>query len=271
MTTIHPSAIIDSSATLAGNVTIGPFCVVGPGVILGDGVVLHSHVAVAGDSTIGAATEVYPFASLGHRPQDLKWRGEASTLVIGSDCIIREGVTINPGTQGGGLVTRVGDRCTFLAGSHVGHDCEVADDVVLSNNVMLAGHVVVGRRAVLGGGAAVHQFVRIGEGAFVGGMSGLEGDLIPHGLAIGNRSRLAGLNLVGLRRDDTPAASIRALQEAIEALFARKGTLSDRVATVEARASNDPLVASVIAFVKARRRRPLCMPAEAGERMELSP
>ena len=270
MTTIHPSAIVDPSATLTGNVTIGPFCVVGPGVALCDGVVLHSHVVVTGASTIGAATEIYPFASVGHRPQDMKWRGEASTLIIGSNCIIREGVTINPGTQGGGLVTRVGNGCTFLAGSHIGHDCAVGDDVVLSNNVMLAGHVEVGRRAVLGGGAAVHQFVRIGEGAFVGGMSGLEGDLIPHGLAIGNRARLAGVNLVGLRRDGTPAASIRALQGAIESLFAREGTLSDRLIAVEARAADDPFVASVIAFVKGRRRRPLCVPGGEDERAEPS-
>ena len=153
-----------------------------------------------GSTTIGARTRIFPFASIGHQPQDLKYRGEASTLAIGADCIIREGVTINPGTAGGGMATTVGDRCAFLANSHVGHDCHVGNNVIFSNNVMLAGHCTVGDFAILGGGAAVIQFARVGAHAFLGGMSGLENDLIPYGMALGNRAHLSGLNIVGLQR-----------------------------------------------------------------------
>ncbi len=263
MPDVHASAVVDPAATLADDLTVGPFCVVGPQVTLAAGVVLHSHVVIAGETMIGEGTQVYPFASLGHPPQDLKWKGEGSTLRIGAGCTVREGVTINPGTRGGGLVTRVGDRCTLLAGSHVGHDCEVGNDVVLSNNVMLAGHVRIGDGAVLGGGVAVHQFARVGKGAFVGGMSGLEGDLIPYGLAVGNRARLAGLNLVGLRRSGAPAASIRALQAVVERLFAQEDTLEARISGIAAQWGDDPLVAAVVAFVKGRVRRPLCAPDAA--------
>ncbi len=197
---IHPSAVVAHAAQLGRGVQIGPFCVVGPDVVLGEGVRLVSHVAVAGHTTIGAGTRVFPFASLGHEPQDLKFRGEVSELRIGRDCLIREGVTMNPGTAAGGLLTSVGDRSVFLAQSHVAHDCRVGDDVIFSNNVMLAGHCTVGDHAILGGGAAVHQFVRIGRHCFIGGLAGVEHDVIPYGIALGNRAHLAGLNVVGLKR-----------------------------------------------------------------------
>ena len=167
---------------------------------LGDGVELVSHVVVAGRTTIGARTRIFPFASIGHQPQDLKYKGEPSTLTVGADCLIREGVTINPGTEGGGMATVVGNRCAFLANSHVGHDCQVGNNVIFSNNVMLAGHCAVGDFAILGGGAAVIQFARVGAHAFLGGMSGLENDLIPYGMALGNRAHLSGLNIIGLQR-----------------------------------------------------------------------
>src|SRR6185312_14297772 len=197
---VHPTAVIEDGARVGSDVRIGPYCVVGSDVVLGDGVELLSHVVVAGRTSIGARTRMFPFASIGHQPQDLKYKGEPSTLAIGTDCLIREGVTINPGTEGGGMSTTVGNSCAFLANSHVGHDCHVGNNVIFSNNVMLAGHCTVGDFAILGGGAAVIQFARVGAHAFLGGMSGLEQDLIPYGMALGNRAYLSGLNIVGLQR-----------------------------------------------------------------------
>ncbi len=184
---IHASAVVEDGARLGAGVVIGPFCHVGPNVDLGEGVELKSHVVVAGRTSIGARTRVFPFASLGHEPQDLKFRGEETSLAIGADCLIREGVTMNPGTAGGRSATIVGDRCAFLANSHVGHDCEVGNDCVFSNNVMLAGHVTIGDFVICGGGSAIVQFARIGSHAFVSGLTGITADLIPFGLAFGNR------------------------------------------------------------------------------------
>ena len=181
---IHPTAIVEDGARIAAGVRIGPFCHVTREVTLGEGVELVSHVVVAGRTSIGARTRIFPFASIGHQPQDLKYHGEPSTLTVGSDCLIREGVTMNPGTEGGGMETIVGDRCTFLANSHVGHDCRIGSGVICSNNVMLAGHLTVGDFAGIGGGAAVIQFTRVGAHSYLGGMSGLENDLIPYGMAM---------------------------------------------------------------------------------------
>lgn len=256
---IHPTALVDRAARLGEGVAVGAFCVVGPGVMLGAGVILHSHVVITGDTTIGTGTTIFPFASIGHRPQDLKFRGERSTLAIGAECTIREGVTINPGTAAGGAATTIGDRCTLMAQAHVAHDCRLGDDIVLSNNVMLAGHVVIDDGAILGGGAAVHQFVRIGKMGFVGGLSGLEGDLVPYGMAVGDRAHLVGLNLVGLRRRDVPRPSIKALEQAVATIFAGDGTLDARVTSASG-ASEDPFVADLLTFVRARGRRPLCRP-----------
>ena len=183
-------------------------------VALADEVELESHVVVAGRTTIGAKTRIFPFASIGHQPQDLKYKGEPSTLEVGSECIIREGVTLNPGTEGGGMQTVIGDRCAFLANSHVGHDCRVGSNVIFSNNVMLAGHCTVGDFAILGGGAAVIQFARVGAHAFLGGMSGLENDLIPYGMALGNRAHLSGLNIIGLQRRGFSREDIHSLRRA---------------------------------------------------------
>ena len=200
MTQIHASSVVESGARLGRDVAIGPFCHVGPDVELGDGVVLHSHVVVAGHTKIGPRTKIFPFASIGHAPQDLKYRGEVSKLHVGGDCTIREGVTMNPGTASGGLLTSTGDRCTFLANAHVAHDCRIGNDVILVNNVMLAGHCQIGDFAILGGGSALHQFVRVGAHAMIGGLAGVENDVIPYGMALGNRASLAGLNLVGMKR-----------------------------------------------------------------------
>jgi UDP-N-acetylglucosamine acyltransferase len=257
---VHPAAIIEDGARVGSDVSVGPYCVVGSEVALGDGVELVSHVVVAGRTTIGARTRIFPFASIGHQPQDLKYKGEPSTLAVGSDCLIREGVTMNPGTEGGGMQTVVGDRCAFLANSHVGHDCNVGDNVILSNNVMLAGHVTVGPHAILGGGAAVIQFSRIGAHAFLGGMSGLENDLIPYGMALGNRAHLSGLNIVGLQRRGFSREDIHNLRRAYRALFADEGTLMERLADVEEEFGGHPIVKEIVAFIRTGGKRSLCTP-----------
>jgi UDP-N-acetylglucosamine acyltransferase len=262
---IHPTAIVESGAKLGADVKIGPYCVVGPEVALGDGVELLSHAVVWGRTSIGARTRVFPFASVGHQPQDLKYKGEASTLTIGERCIIREGVTINPGTAGGGMTTTVGDDCAFLANSHVGHDCQVGSKVVFSNNVMLAGHCTVGDYAILGGGAAVIQFARVGAHSFLGGMSGLEHDLIPYGMALGNRAHLSGLNIVGLQRRGFSRSDIHDLRRAYRLLFADEGTLMERVEDVAAEFSNHPIVVEIVAFIRAGGKRAICTPREAAE------
>lgn len=257
---IHPSAVVAPGARLGEGVKIGPFCMVGGDVELGDGVELVSHVVVAGRTAIGPRTRIFPFASIGHQPQDLKFKGEPSTLTIGSDCLIREGVTMNPGTEGGGMVTAVGDRCAFLANSHVGHDCRVGNNVIFSNNVMLAGHCTVGDFAIIGGGAAVIQFARVGPHAFVGGMSGLEHDLIPYGMALGNRAYLSGLNIIGLQRRGFSRAQIHDLRRAYRLMFAAEGTLMERVEDVAAEFQDHPIVVEIVEFIRAGGKRSLCTP-----------
>lgn len=262
---IHPTAIVESGAVLGKGVRIGPFCVVGPEVKLADGVELVSHAVVAGRTSLGERTRVFPFASIGHQPQDLKYKGETSTLSIGADCILREGVTINPGTAGGGMATTIGDSCAFLANSHVGHDCHVGNNVIFSNNVMLAGHCMVGDYAILGGGAAVIQFARVGAHSFLGGMSGLEHDLIPYGMALGNRAHLSGLNIVGLQRRGFSRADIHDLRRAYRLLFAAEGTLLERVDDVAAEFASHPIVVEIVAFIRAGGKRSICTPREAPE------
>jgi len=262
VSTIHPLSVVDPAAQLGANVVIGPFCTVGPHAVLGDGVELISHAAVAGRTTIGARSKVFPFASIGHQPQDLKFHGEPSTLEIGADCLIREGVTMNPGTEGGGMVTKVGDRCTFLANAHVAHDCIVGNDVIFSNNVMLAGHCSVGDFAIIGGGAAVHQFCRIGSHAFIGGMSAVENDVIPYGIAIGNRAHLAGLNIVGLKRRGFDRDVIHAIRRAYRLLFADEGTLQERMDDVENEFSAHATVHEIIDFIRQGGNRSVCTPRD---------
>jgi len=262
MADIHPTAIIEDGATIGAGVRIGPYCVIGSQVTLGDNVELKSHVALAGDTTIGAGTAIFPFASVGHQAQDLKFRGEAATLTIGDSCIIREGVTINPGTEGGGLSTTIGNNCAFLANSHVGHDSHLGDRVILSNNVMIAGHVTVGSNVIFGGGSAVIQFTRIGDNAFVGGMAGLENDLIPFGMVTGNRANLGGLNLIGLKRANFPREQIHALRAAYKVLFeSNEGTLRTRAEEIAATTQDQPLVKKVTDFILEEEDRRFCTPA----------
>lgn len=262
--TIHPGSVVDPAARLGKDVRIGPFCSVGPDVVLGDGVELKSHVAIAGRTTVGAGTRIFPFASLGHEPQDLKFKGEASRLEIGAHCTIREGVTMNPGTEGGGLLTKVGDHCTFLAYSHVAHDCIVGNHVVFSNNVMLAGHCRVGDFVIIGGGAGVHQFVRIGHHAFVGAMSGIANDVIPYGMAVGEsrQAQLSGLNIIGLKRRGFNLDQVHDLRRAYRLLFAPEGTLKERVEDVAAEFDAHPLIHEILDFIREGGDRSICTPRE---------
>lgn len=199
-TRIHPMAVIAPGAELGAGVEIGPFCVVGPKVRLGDGVVLKSHVVMAGDTSVGADTVIFPFASIGEVPQDLKFQGEETRLEIGARNRIREHVTMNPGTEGGGGLTRVGDDGLYMAGCHVAHDCRIGDRVILVNHASVAGHCVLGDEVIVGGLSGVHQWVRIGRGAMIGAVTMVTADVIPYGLVQGPRGHLDGLNLVGLKR-----------------------------------------------------------------------
>jgi UDP-N-acetylglucosamine acyltransferase len=261
---VHATAIVEPGARLGDDVRIGPFCLVGGEAALAGGVELKSHAVVVGRTTIGARTRIFPFASIGHQPQDLKYKGEPSTLTIGSDCLIREGVTMNPGTSGGGMATVIGDQCAFLANSHVGHDCRVGNNVIFSNNVMLAGHCVVGDFAIIGGGAAVIQFARVGAHSFLGGMSGLENDLIPYGMATGNRAHLSGLNIIGLQRRGFSRDDIHTLRRAYRLLFADEGTLLERMEDVSKEFEGHPIVSEIVAFIREGGKRSICMPrAEA--------
>jgi UDP-N-acetylglucosamine acyltransferase len=258
MTTVDPTARVASGAALGKDVFVGPYCVIGPHVVIGDGVRLVAHVHVIGPTSIGARTVIYPFASLGTPPQSIKYRGGPTRLVIGSDCDIRENVTMNIGTEEDRGVTEVGNRCFFMVGSHVAHDCQVGDGVTFANNVVLGGHVSVGDSVVFGGQAAVRQFVRIGEGAMIVGLSGVRADVIPWGLAQGPLADLIGLNVVGLRRREFPKADIHQLRQAYQAMFFGTGTFRERFNEVAKAMGDQPLVARVVAFVRAGTR-PLTM------------
>ncbi len=257
---IHPTAIIQDGAQIGANVSIGPYCVIGPDVTLKDNVTLKSHAVIDGVTTIGEGTTVYPFTSLGSAPQDLKFGGERSELVIGKNNTIREHVTMNPGTKGGAMKTVVGDNGLFMMASHVAHDCVIGNNVIMANNATLGGHVTVGDHAVIGGLAAVHQFVRIGAHAVVGGMSGVENDVIPYGRVKGERASLAGLNLIGLERRGFSKDDIRRLQKAFNALFNYNGTLEERLSEVANDFADDPLVMDMLQFAREKTRFPLCQP-----------
>lgn len=263
---VHPTAVVAPGARIGANVKIGPYSVVGEDVILHDGVELISHVVVAGRTEIGAKTRIFPFASIGHQPQDLKYAGEPSRLVIGERCVIRENVTINPGTRGGTMETRVGDDCLLMASSHVAHDCQVGNHVVLANYVGLAGHSIIGDHVAFGGTCVVHQFVRIGAHAFIGAQSMVDSDVIPYGTAVGNRARLAGLNLVGLKRRKFDREAIHTLRAAYRMIFSSEGNLRERVDDAASMFKAEPLVQDIVTFITASNDRPLCLPRNgAGE------
>ena len=261
MAAIDGTARVADGAHLGDGVEIGPYCLVGPQVKLKDGVRLIAHVNIAGATTVGEGTVVYPFASLGTPPQSVHYRGEPTKLVIGARCELREGVTINIGTAAGGGITHLGDRCVLMVGSHVAHDCNIGDDVTFANNAVLGGHVTVGSNSFLGGNCAVHQFARVGEGAMVGGLSGISTDLIPFGFGKGQIAELAGLNVVGLRRRGASRADLQQLRRAYRALFLGEGVFVDRIERVAREFAGDELVQKIIAFVRAGRKRPLMHPA----------
>ena len=259
-TTIHPTAIIEDGAKIGEGANIGPYCVIGPDIVIGENVTLKSHVVIEGHTTVGEGTIVYPFASLGTAPQDLKFKGEKSTLTIGKNNTIREHVTMNPGTEDGGMKTVVGDNGLFMMASHIAHDCIIGDNVIMANNATLGGHVQVGNHAIIGGLAAVHQFIRIGDYAIIGGMSGVESDVIPYGRVKGERAALAGLNLIGLERQGFTKDDIRTLQRAFNQLFGNEGTMDERIETVSSDFGSDETVAAIIQFAKEKAKFPLCQP-----------
>lgn len=264
MAQIHPSAVVEPGAAVAESARIGPYCLIGAGVRIGENVELISHVVVAGRTTVGDGTRIFPFASIGHQPQDLKYRGEDSALVIGKNNTIREHVTMNPGTSGGGMTTRVGDGCLFMASAHVAHDCTIGNHVIMANNATLAGHVVLGDYAFLGGLSAVHQFVRIGQHVMVGGLTGVERDVIPYGSVMGDRARLVGLNIVGLQRRGFSREDIQALRCAYEMVFQQEtGTLADRVQAAADRFHDVQPVRDIVDFIRASNARGLVQ-AKAG-------
>jgi len=257
---IHPTAIVAEGAQIGAGVRIGPYCVVTEDVELGDGVELLSHVVVAGRTSVGARTKVFPFASIGHEPQDLKYAGEPSRVIIGTDCTIRENVTINPGTRGGVMETRIGNNCLLMASAHVAHDCQLGNNVIVANYGGLAGHCVIGDFVTIGGVVVVHQFVRIGAHAFIGAQSMIDADVIPYGIAVGNRGRLAGLNLVGLKRRKFDREAIHKLRAAYRMIFASEGNLRERVEDASQIFAGEKLVQDVVDFISAASERAICLP-----------
>jgi len=262
---IDPTARVAAGARIGESVEIGPYCLIGPQVELARGVRLLSHVNVTGVTAIGEGTVVYPFSSLGTPPQSVRYRGGATRLVIGARCELRESVTMNTGTEEGGGITRVGDRCSFMVGSHVGHDCQVGDDVTLANNVVLGGHVSVGDFTFLGGHVAIHQFVRVGEGVMMAGMSAARDDIIPFGFALGQTGALVGLNIVGLRRRGATKAEMHRIRRAYRSLFFVEGRIAERVDAVAREFPDDPMVGKIIAFIRAGGKRPLMRPREKSD------
>ncbi len=256
---VHPTAIVAADAQVAADAEIGPWCSVGAGVVIESGVRLVSHVVLDGDTRIGAGAVLYPFCTVGLPPQDLKYRGEATRTLIGPRTQIREHCTIHRGTITGSGVTRVGADCLLMAVVHVAHDCDLGDGVIVANNVVMGGHVTIGDGAVIGGAAALHQFVRIGRAAMVGGVSGVEADVIPFGTVMGNRARLTGLNVIGLKRRGVDRAGLNRLRAAFRLLFAADAegaVFAARLAEARAMA-DDTLVAEMLAFIDVPSRRGL--------------
>ncbi|MEC7488444.1 MAG: acyl-ACP--UDP-N-acetylglucosamine O-acyltransferase [Pseudomonadota bacterium] len=265
MSEIHSTAIVDPGAELGDNITVGPFCTIGPDVKLNDGCLLTSHVVLSGRTEIGPNCRIYPFTCLGLPPQDMKYEGEPSTLKIGANNIFREQVTVNPGTQGGGMITSIGNNCLLMVGAHVAHDCRVGNQVVMANNATLAGHVSVEDYAIIGGLSAIHQYCRVGRHAMVGGMSGVENDVIPYGSVMGDRAHLSGLNIIGMKRRGFSRSDITALRKAYRLMFAEEGTLSERLEDVlESFAEHDAIM-EVVNFIRSDSSRAICQPqAEQG-------
>ena len=256
---IHKTALVDSKAKLAPSVKVGPYSVIGPNVEIGDNVTIDSHVNISGFTKIGDGNKIYPFASIGNEPQDLKYNSEKTKLVIGNNNKFREYVTVNPGTEGGGGLTKIGDNCLFMISSHIAHDCVVGSNVIIANNVPLGGHVTIEDNVVIGGNSAVQQFTRIGKMAMIGGMTGVLNDVIPYGLSTGNRNILQGLNLIGLRRAKFDNKDILGLSDAYKEIFATKN-LSENIRKLNGTIAENPLVKNVVDFINKDKKRSICTP-----------
>ena len=256
---IHNSSIIDKKAKIGKNVKIGPFCYIGPEVQIGDNVELISNVHIEGNTKLGQETKVFPFASIGTQPQDLKYKGEANSLEIGENNIIREYVTINPGTEGGGGKTVIGNNCLLMISSHIAHDCNIGNNVVIANNVPLGGHVTIEDSVVIGGNSAVQQFTRIGRLAMIGGMTGVLKDVIPFGLSFGNRNYLRGINIIGLKRKKYDNKKIMELDKAYKKIFSSKN-LHENLSKINGKYKRNDLVTEIINFIARDKRRPICTP-----------
>ena len=255
---IDKTAIIDSKAKLHKDVKVGPYCVIGPNVEIGESTIIQSHVNISGNVKIGKGNKIYPFVSI-NDPQDLKYNGEPTNLIIGDNNKIREYVTINPGTVGGGGKTVIGSNCLFMISSHIAHDCKVGNNVIIANNVPLGGHVTIEDNVVIGGNSAVQQFTRIGKMAMIGGMTGVLHDVIPFGLSTGNRNSLQGLNLIGLRRAKFENKDILGLSEAYKEIFATKN-INENINKLNGSFQENPLVKNVIDFITKDKKRSICTP-----------
>ncbi len=258
---INKSSFIDENANIEKNVKIGPFCFIGKNVNIGKNCHIHNHVSISGNITIGENTEIFPFASIGSSPQDLKYKGEVSTVQIGKNCKIREYVTINPGTKGGGKITSVGNNCLLMIGTHIAHDCRIGNNVIFANHSTLAGHVIVEDNVVVGALSAIHQFCRIGEGAMIGGMSGVTADVIPFSTVMGNRAKLSGINILGLKRRNTKKNEILEFRKTFKYIFFNKDyTFRDRVSKVIKNKNNNSIVSKLLKFLQNHSDRSYCMP-----------
>ena len=256
---IHKTAIINNKAKISESAEIGPYAVIGPNVVIQDNVKIHSHVNINGNTIIGKNNQIYPFASIGNDPQDLKYNGEETKLIIGENNKIREYVTINPGTVGGGGITSIGNNCLLMISSHIAHDCKVGNGVIIANNVPLGGHAIIEDNVVIGGNSAVQQFTRIGKMAMIGGMTGVLHDVIPYGLSTGNRNSLQGLNLIGLRRAKFDNKDILGLSEAYKEIFATKN-INENINKLNGSFQENPLVKEVIEFITKDKKRSICTP-----------
>ena len=255
---IHKTAIINPKAKIESNVEIGPYCIIGPNVKIGKDTVIQSHVNINCNVVIGQGNKIYPFVSI-NDPQDLKYKGEDTNLIIGKNNIIREYVTINPGTVAGGGKTVIGDNCLLMISSHIAHDCQVGNDVIIANNAPLAGHAIIEDNVVIGGNSAVQQFTRIGKMAMIGGMTGVLHDVIPYGLSVGNRNTLQGLNLIGLRRAKFNNKDILGLSAAYREIFCTKN-FNENINQLDISLKENPLVKDVINFIKRDKKRSICSP-----------
>ena len=256
---IHQTAIIDPKAKLHSSVKIGPYTVIGAKVEIDENTEVQSHVSIIGNTIIGKNNKIYPFASIGNDPQDLKFKGEETKLEIGNNNKIREYVTINPGTDGGGGLTKIGNNCLFMVSAHIAHDCLVGDNVILANNVPLGGHAHIEDNAIIGGNSAVQQFTRVGKFAMIGGMCGVVRDIIPYGIAHGNRSILQGLNLIGLRRKNIPNQDIKILSDAYKEIF-KNENLTENLNNLSKELRQHELVSEVVGFIEKDKKRPICTP-----------